>query len=143
MSGFSKDDDRGTFRGLFLLGFILPLDAPLQLQNHRTCGINNLDVVALCELIGLGGLSMGSQQHLGVVQAGHVFVTDGNKSHVLQPLTLHGIMHNVAKTVERGAFGKLFLGFLDGGGDAEAETRTAVYLYGNGIPAFLAFLRKW
>ena len=61
MSGFSKDDDRGTFRGLFLLGFILPLDAPLQLQNHRACGINNLDVVVLCELIGLGGLSMGSQ----------------------------------------------------------------------------------
>ena len=72
---------------------------------------------------------MGPQQHLDVVQPGHLSVVDGDEPHLAQALTLHAVVHDVAQAVERTPLGQLLLGFLNGSSHAEAEAAAVVYLY--------------
>ena len=57
----------------------LPFDTPLQLQYHRTSGIDDLDTVATGRLISLGRFAVSSQQHLYIVQVFQLFVIDSYK----------------------------------------------------------------
>ena len=122
MSLFAKDDN------LTRPHLILLLDALLQLEHHRTRGINDLDIIQTGQLIGLRGLAMSTQQYFHVVQLAHLVVIDGDESHVAQALTLHTIMHYITQAIELIALGQLFLGFLDSGSHTEAETTAVVNL---------------
>ena len=56
-------------------------------------------------------------------------MVNGDQSHLAQPVTLHPVVYNVAKTVKAIAFGQLLLSLLDGGSDTKAEAATVVYFY--------------
>ena len=56
-------------------------------------------------------------------------MVDGDESHLAKPLTLHAVVNDIAKTVELAARRQLFLGFLNGCGNAEAESTSVVNLY--------------
>ena len=61
MTAFAEDDDLfGTF-------IIQCFDAFLQLQHHRTGGIDDLDMVLSCEFIGLRRFPMRPEQHFHVM----------------------------------------------------------------------------
>ena len=58
----------------------LPLNAALQGQHHGAGSIDDLDIVSLGQLVGLGGLAVGPKQHLHIVQLPEVIVIDGDQS---------------------------------------------------------------
>ena len=125
MTFLAEDHDLG---GILIILF---LDTLLELEHHRTGGIDDLDVVLSGELVGLRGLSMGTQQHLHVVQLTHVVVVDGDESHLTQTFTLHTIVYDITETVEGLALCQFFLGFLNGGGHTEAEATAFIDFYLN------------
>ena len=106
--------------------FILSFDAFLQLEYHRTGGIDDFDIVTLCQLVGLRGFSVCTQQHFDIVQTCHVVVVDGDKAHLAQTLALHTIMYNVTQTIERSALCQFLFCLLNGSGHAETEAATIV-----------------
>ena len=108
---------------------LLHNSAPLQLQHHGAGSIDNLNVVLLCQQIGLWRFAVGAQQYLDIMQLFHVFVVDGDKPQVAEPVTFHSVVHDVAQAIERVALCQFFFGFLDGGGHAEAEAAAAVDFY--------------
>ena len=110
-------------------GFILLLDALLQLQHYGAGGVDDFDVVLACQLVGLRGFAMCAQQHLDIVQLGHFVVIDGYQSHVTQAFALHAVMHDIAQAIELIATGQFLLGLLYGRGHAKAEATAAVNLY--------------
>ena len=101
-------------------------DALLELEHHRTGGIDDLNVVSTGELVGLRGLSVGTQQHLHIVEVAHVIMVDGDESHFPETITLHTVVHDIAEAVECLTLCQFFLGFLDGGGHTKAETTAVV-----------------
>ena len=107
---------------------VLPLDASLQLQHHWAGGIDNLDVVALRQLIGRRRLTMCPQQHLCSVQLLQVVVVDGDESLLVQALHLHAVVHDVTQTIERRTQPQFLLCLLDGGGHTETESTAVVNL---------------
>lgn len=134
MTVFAEDDDingngNGSGFAVAICAQILALDAFLQLQHHGTGGIDNLDIVSACRLVGLGRFAMGTEQDTHVVQLRKLLVVDGNETQPTQTLTLYGIVHNIAQTIERATLGQLLFGLLDGCGHAEAETAAFVNLY--------------
>ena len=108
------------------IAFLYP---PLQLQNHRTGGIDNFYVVTFCQFVGLRRLSVGTQQHLCIVQFSQVVMIDGYQPHLLQSLTLHTVMNDISKTVKPGTLGELFLCFADSGSDTKTEAAACIYLW--------------
>ena len=108
---------------------VLLLDALLELEHHGAGGIDDLDVVLAGEFVGLGGLAMGAQQDLDVVELAQVVVVDGDEAHLAQALALHAVVHDIAEAVERLALCQFFLSFLDGGGHAEAEAAAFINFY--------------
>ena len=72
---------------------------------------------------------MSAEQHFGMVELAQLLVVDGDESHLAKPLTLHAVVNDIAKTVELAARRQLFLGFLNGCGNAEAESTSVVNLY--------------
>ena len=131
MTFLAEDDDRAFPSWEVAKGVILRLNPFLELEHHRTGGIDNLDVVLAGQLIGLWGLTMGPQQHLHVVELAQVVVVDGDQTHLPKALTLHAVVNDIAKTVEGLSLCQFFLGFLDGGGHSEAETTAFIYFYLN------------
>ena len=131
MTLLAEDYDLGG-RGLLIthtmILIILALDALLELEHHRTGRIDNLDVVAAGEFVGLRGLAVGTKQHLHVVELAQVVVVDGDKAHLMEPFALHAVVHDIAETVERLSLCQFFLGFLDGGGHTEAEATAVIDL---------------
>ena len=105
---------------------ILFLDAFLELQHHRTSGINDFYVVATSQLVGLRGFAMSPQQHLHIMQLAKVVVIDGDESHSTQALTLHTIVYDVAQTVKPVSLGQFLFCFLDGCGHSKTETTAVV-----------------
>ena len=57
---------------------ILTLDTFLQLQHHRTGGVNDVYMVLLSQGISLRRLTMSTQQHLDMMQLLHILVVDGD-----------------------------------------------------------------
>ena len=108
---------------------ILLFDAALQLQYNGACGIDNLDVVLACHLVGGWRFAMSPEQHFHATEISHVIMIDGDEPEALEALTFHSVMNDVAEAVESLARGKLFFGFLDGSGYSEAETTAVVYFY--------------
>ena len=108
---------------------VLLFDTLLELEYHRTRSIDNLDVVTTGQLVGLRGFTMGTEQHLGIMEFAHVIVVDDDKAHLTEALALHTIMNDIAQAVELGTFSQLFLGFLYGGGHSEAESTAVVDFY--------------
>ena len=130
VSVLAEDDDGGSGSPYVSRGcFVLSLDAVLQLEDHGAGSIDDLDVVALCQLVGLGRFAVCSQEHLRIVQLVEVVVVDGDKPHLPQALALHAVVNDVAQAVESAALREFLLGLADGGGDAEAEATTAVDFY--------------
>ena len=78
---------------------VLFLDTLLELQHHRTGSIDNLDVVLSGQLVSLRWLTMGTKQHLGIVQLAHLVVIDGDESHITQTIALHTIVYNITKAI--------------------------------------------
>ena len=92
---------------------------------------------------------MSAEQHLGVMQPGEFFVVDGDEAHLFQTFAFLSVVHNVSQAIERGALCQFLFCFFDGGGYAEAEARTFVYLYINHwllfgivLPAIVS-VRQW
>ena len=73
-------------------------DALLQIQNHRTTGIDNLNMVLLGDMIGRGRLPMRTEQNTDIVQSAKVVVVDGLQPQLRQPLHLLPVVDNVAQT---------------------------------------------
>ena len=107
----------------------LPLDTALQGEDHRPSGIDDLYIILPGNLISLGRLAIGTEQHLCVVQLTQLLVVDGDKSLLVQTLHLHAVVHDVTQAIEFAAFCQLFLGLADGSGDAKAEAAAVVYFY--------------
>ena len=106
---------------------ILSLDALLELEHHGTGGIDDLDVVATGELVGLRGFAMGTQQHLHIVELAHLLMIDGDEPHLAEAFTLHTIVHDITETIELGSLGQFFFGLLNSGGHPEAEATAFIY----------------
>ena len=104
-------------------------DFLLQLQDHGTGGIDDLDVVAVRYLVGFGRFAMGTEQDLHVVELLELVVVDGDESEFLQALALHAVVHDVAKAIKGGAICQLFFGLADGGGDPKTESAATVDFY--------------
>jgi len=111
------------------IAIVLAFDAFLQLEHHRTGGVDDFNIVSLGQFIGLRRFTMSAQKDLHIVQLPHLIVLDGDQSHLAQPVTLHAVMHNVAQTIEFIAFGEFFFGLSDGGCHTETETTATIYLY--------------
>ena len=94
MTLLAEDHD---LRGVLIILF---LDAFLELEHHRTGGIDNLDVVLTGKLIGLRGLTVGTQQNLHIVQLAHIVVVDSDQSHLAQTFALHTVVDDITETVE-------------------------------------------
>ena len=124
MSGFAEDDNLCFGEGIILLP-----DAPLQLEYHRTGSIDEFYATFLRHLICLWRFTVCSQQHLHVPQLKELLVVNGDKSHLLETLTLHPVVHNVPQTVEFSAPLQFFFGLADGSGDTETEPTATVNLY--------------
>lgn len=75
---------------------ILPLDTFLQLQHHRTGGVNDVYMVLLGQGISLRRLTMSTQQHLDMMQLLHILVVDGDQPGMMQPFHLHSVVYDVA-----------------------------------------------
>lgn len=75
---------------------ILPLDTFLQLQHHRTGGVNDVYMVSLGQGISLRRLTMSTQQHLDMMQFLHILVVDSNQPGMMQPFHLHSVVYDVA-----------------------------------------------
>mgnify|MGYP007070224369 CR=1 FL=1 len=111
------------------ISVILPFYPLLQLEYHGTGGIDDLDIVALCQQVSLWRFAVSAQQHLGIVQPAQVVVVDGDESHVAQPFALHAVVHDVAQAIECIALGQFLLSFLDGSGHSETEAAADVDFY--------------
>ncbi len=98
------------------------LDATLQLQHHRTSGIDNLNVVAACHLISGRRLAVGTQQYLHVMQVLKVGMCDSDQPLAAQTLHLGCIMHDIAQTVEASGLIEFLLRLAYGRDHTEAET---------------------
>ena len=59
----------------------------------------------------------------------HLFMINGNQSHVFKSFTLHSIMNDITKTIKFLSGRQFLLGLLYGCGNSETETTTLVYLY--------------
>ena len=110
-------------------GVMLLLDAFLQFEHHGAGGVYDFYVVAAGRVVGFGRFAVGAQQDFGVVQAGKLFVVDGDEAHGLEAFHLAAVVHDVTQAVERAALAQFFLGLAYGVDHAEAESGAAVYLY--------------
>ena len=124
MTGLAED-----YQLSLRVGIILTFDAPLQLKHHGACGIYNLNVVLLCELVCLRRLAVGAQQHFRIVQLIHIFMVDGYEPQIVEPFAFHAVVHDVAEAIERVALCQFFFCLPDGGGHAETEAATTVDFY--------------
>ena len=84
---------------LALAHLILFLDALLELEHHRAGGIDDLDVVATGDLVGLWGFAVGTEEHLYIVEFAHIVVVDGDEAHIFQTLALHTVVDDIAETI--------------------------------------------
>ena len=122
VTALAEDDDLRSPRLIILF-----LDTLLELEHHGASGIDDLDMVAAGEFVGLRGLAMGAQQHLHIVEFAQVVVIDGDKPQVLQPFTLHAVVDDISQAIEGLiACAKFFFGFLYGGGHTKAEATAVV-----------------
>ena len=106
----------------------IAMNALLDAEHHRTCGINKLDVVGAGYGIGLRRLTVGSQQYTHVVKMTELLVIDGDKSHPAQAFTFLAVVDNVAQRIERHTAAQFLLGLADGGRNAKAESTALVNL---------------
>jgi len=67
----------------------------LELQDDRTRGIDDLDIVLFCYLVSLGRLSVGPKKHLHIMQLPKVVMVDGDESEFPQTFTLHAIVYDI------------------------------------------------
>ena len=104
------------------------VDALLQLEHHRTGGVDDFDAVASGGLVGLGRFAMGAQQHLHVMQLFKLLVRDGFQAAAGQTVHLGSVVHDVAQAVKVPALLKLLLGLADGCRHTEAKPRSLVNL---------------
>ena len=74
-------------------------------------------------------LTVGTQEHFGVMQGRECGVVDGDEAEFFQTVAFLAVVHDVAQTIERGSPCQLFFRLVDGAGHAEAEARPLVYLY--------------
>ena len=71
-----------------VLAVVGGVNALLQLKHHRAGGIDNLNAVAAGNLISFGWLAVRTQQHLHIVQAAQVVVSDSHQALGLQSFHL-------------------------------------------------------
>ena len=88
-------------------------DLTLELEDHRTGGINDLDIIALGKLIGLWRLAMGAKQHFGVVKVDELLGTDGVKTESSESLHLLTVVDDVAQTIQSVGILQVVFGLLD------------------------------
>ena len=109
MTVLAEDDD------LNLVAFCLvhAPDLSLKLKDDRTGGIDDLDIVALGKLIGLWRLTVGTEQHFGVVKVNELLGSDCFKSHGFETLHLLTVVDDVAQTVQAVGILQVVFGLLD------------------------------
>ena len=83
-------------------GFVLLLDAPLQLQHHGTGGIDDFDVVPTGNFVGLRRFAVGPEQHFRIAERVELLVVDGEKAALVEPFHLLAVVDDVAEAVEDG-----------------------------------------
>ena len=96
MAVLAKDDN-------LCLGIvvILALDAALELEHHRTSGIDDFYMVALGGGISSRRLAMRTQQHLDIVELRQLAVVYSLQSLQMETLYLHAVVHDITQAVER------------------------------------------
>lgn len=99
----AKDFGMTVFAKYHYLGIVgsivLSPDATLQSQHHGAGGIDNLDIVALGKLVGLGRFAMGSQQDFDIVELGELLMVDGDESFGMEAFYFHAVVYDIAKAI--------------------------------------------
>ena len=72
------------YLAVFAMELVLLAYSPLQLEDYRTGGINDVDIVETGCLIGLRRLAMGAEQYFGMMQMGIIGMANGLQSHLMQ-----------------------------------------------------------
>ena len=75
MAGFSINNDLfvlGIFLSIFLLDFLL------QAEYYRASGVDDFNIIAAGDFIGLGRFPVGTQQNFGIVQMIKVEIDEGS-----------------------------------------------------------------
>ena len=99
------------------------------MKHHRAGGIHNLYPILPCTLIGLWRFTVGTQQHLGMLQPIERGMVDGHQPHALEPVTFPAVVNNVAQTIERRTARQFLLCLSYGTGHSKTEARTLINLY--------------
>ena len=96
MAVLAKDDN-------LCLGIvvILALNAALELEHHRTSGIDDFYMVALGGGISSRRLAMRTQQHLDIVELRQLAVVYSLQSLQMETLYLHAVVHDITQAVDR------------------------------------------
>ena len=134
MAGLSVDND---LRTPWLRKHLL--DSPLQLQHHRTGGIDDVDAVGQRGGVSLRRFAVGTQKHFGIAERAKRLVVNGFQPHSPQAFTLTAVVNDVAEAIKALAMCQLFLGLTDGRGHAEAETTAVIYFYLHGLFQFIIY----
>ena len=108
---------------------ILLLYLLLQAEYDRAGCVNDFYIVAAGNVISFGGLSMGAQQHLGVVEAVEFLMVDGNQPHCLQAFHFTAVVHDVSQTIEGSSFRQFLFCLVYCGDNSETEAGAFVYFY--------------
>ena len=64
---FLAENDNLCARVLAIMGLVSIANALLQVQNHRTRSIDNLNIIALSDMIGRGRFSVCAQEHAHIM----------------------------------------------------------------------------
>ena len=96
MAGLAVDDYLCLGVSLILAAY-----AALQLQHHGACSIDNLYVVGTGDGIGGRGLAVSTEQHLAIAEGKHLLMVDRLQAERPEAFTLHAVVNNIAKAVER------------------------------------------
>src|SRR5690606_16440920 len=83
-----------------LILIVRGLDTVLQLQHYRTGSINKGNIIFQGYAIRFGCLSMGTNQHLLILQGRKNVMVNDTESLCLKPRHLLIIMHNISQTIQ-------------------------------------------
>lgn len=125
VSVFAEDDDLLGGGGLcaFLVFFAY---AVLEVEDDGTGGVDNVYVLLLGLVVGGGGLAVGTEQDVAVVELVELVVVNGLQAHVLQTVALGAVVYDIAEAVELLTVFEFVFRLAYGAGHSEAETASFV-----------------
>ena len=95
---FAEDDYLLGGGGLLAL-LVFFAYAVLEMEDYGAGGVDDVYVLLLGLVVGGGGLAVGSQQEVAVVELAELGVVDGLQAHVLQAAALGAVVYDVTEAV--------------------------------------------